>query len=101
MWLLLLLAMGQPHTHLTWTQSPTPDVYANGVYRAEQSGGPYTEIYESSVPIVCFDDTTVVVGTKYCYVVTAIDVTGESGYSNEACKAVANPSFVPLPVKSC
>ena len=56
--------------YLSWTQATDPNVVTNNVYRGTQSGGPYTEIYESSAPITSYTDTPSA-GTYY-YVVTAV-----------------------------
>lgn len=43
-------------------------------------------------PTCAYTDSTVVDGTTYCYVATAVNASGESGYSNQVTAAV------PLPV---
>jgi fibronectin type 3 domain-containing protein len=48
------------------------------------SGGPYTKINSALVTVLNYTDSTVVSGTTYYYVVTAVDSSGtESVYSNE------------------
>ncbi len=100
---------------LTWTQSDydsvcnlvctTPNSYitSNNVYRSATSGGPYTEIYESSSPITTYSDTRSA-GTYY-YVVTVVIVNpgneapgsySESVYSSEI-TAVVPGSSTPVP----
>ena len=59
----------------------------NRIYRSTVSGGPYTLIGSvaagSAYP--SYNDRTVVAGTTYFYVVTAVNASGaESGYSNQA-----------------
>jgi cellulose 1,4-beta-cellobiosidase len=73
-----------PHSiTLTWTASPSPNVTYN-VYRATVTGGPYTLLGNSGTNLT-FPDTTGIAGTKYFYVVTAVDTLGnESVNSNEA-----------------
>jgi hypothetical protein len=72
---------------LTWTQSTTPSLTANTVYRSAVSGGPYTLVWTGS-PTTSYNDpmTSTNQGTKACYVVTAT-ATGmvESQNSNESC----------------
>lgn len=41
---------------LTWTQGTASDLVSNNVYRSSQSGGPYSEIYESTSPITTYTD---------------------------------------------
>lgn len=61
------------------------------VYRSAASGGGYTQIGETAAPP--FVDAAATNARKWCYVVTALDASGnESAWSNEAC---ANP-FAPF-----
>jgi Zn-dependent metalloprotease len=54
------------------------------VYRSGTAGGPYTRI-STLIGLTAYDDTDVVNGTPYYYVVTAdYGSYGESGFSNEA-----------------
>jgi fibronectin type 3 domain-containing protein len=76
---------------LTWTAS-TSSVVGYNVYRGTQSGGPYTKVNIALVGGTTFTDFSVVSGTTYFYVVTAVDsLNHESPLSNEA-KAV-----IPIP----
>jgi predicted secreted protein len=65
---------------LNWNPSSTSGATYN-VYRGTSSGGPYTRIGNTSQ--VTYGDGTVLSGSAYYYVVTAVDANGESGYSNE------------------
>jgi fibronectin type 3 domain-containing protein len=65
---------------LTWNAS-TSTVTAYNVYRGTTSGGPYTLL--ASVNSLTFTDTTGISGTTYFWVVTALNNTQESVYSNE------------------
>lgn len=83
---------------LTWTQSVTPGITANKIYRGTTLGGPYTVLFSSTSPITAFTDATVTGGVTYYYVVTAVCATcnaQESAFSNEA-KAVV-PGDQPAP----
>jgi len=73
----------QHQVALTWTQSTTPGITSNNVYRGTTSGGPYSLIYSSTTPITAYTDTSVVGGDTYYYVVTALIGSEESGYSNQ------------------
>jgi len=68
---------------LTWNAS-TSTVSGYNVYRSTVSGTGYAKI--SSLPgVLSFTDSTVLNGTTYYYVTTAVDAAGvESAYSNEA-----------------
>ena len=84
---------------LTWTQSTSPGVDGNKVYRGVTTGGPYVVVFTSPTAILTYTDFTVVASATYYYVVTAtcsLCVPSESAFSNEA-KAVipANPQPVP------
>jgi fibronectin type 3 domain-containing protein len=74
-----------PHTvSLSWTAS-TSAVSGYNVYRSTTSGSGYTKLTASLVSPVNYTDSSVVNGTTYYYVTTAVDGTGtESAYSNEA-----------------
>jgi len=74
-----------PHTvSLSWTAS-TSVVSGYNVYRSTTSGTGYTKLTGSLVSAVSYTDSTIVNGTTYYYVTTAVDGTGtESTYSNEA-----------------
>jgi Malectin domain/Chitobiase/beta-hexosaminidase C-terminal domain len=83
-------AVPPPASHsvsLTWVASTTTDVTSYNVYRGTVSGGPYTKI-ASSLAVLNYTDLTVVSGTTYYYVATAVDVNGESGYSNQASSSI-------------
>jgi fibronectin type 3 domain-containing protein len=69
---------------LTWTAS-TSTISGYNVYRGAVSGGPYTKINSSPVAILTYSDSTVLSGSTYYYVTTAVDSSGdESVYSNAA-----------------
>jgi cellulose 1,4-beta-cellobiosidase len=69
---------------LTWTQSTSPNITNNKVYRSTTSGGPYT-LVTSIAAATTYTDTGLTSGTTYYYVVTAVDSNGvESPYSNQA-----------------
>lgn len=77
---------------LSWTQSDSPNVISNCVYRSATSGGPYGQLG-------CFNatesylDTAPLFGPDF-YVATAVDDAGvESPFSNEATAFV--PSVTP------
>jgi fibronectin type 3 domain-containing protein len=73
---------------LTWNAS-TSTVTGYNVYRGTTSGGPYTLL--AAVNSLTFTDTTVIAGTTYFWVVTALDNTLESVYSNEVSGTIPSP----------
>jgi hypothetical protein len=73
---------------LTWVAS-TSSVSGYNVYRGTISGGPYTKINSSLITGLTYTDSTVVSGTEYYYVATAVDSSGdESVNSNGVSGAV-------------
>jgi hypothetical protein len=67
---------------LNWNVSPGATSY--NVYRANVSGGPYTQWNSSPITTSAWTDTSVEHGLTYYYVATAVAAGGESGSSNEA-----------------
>jgi fibronectin type 3 domain-containing protein len=75
-------ACAQHKATLSWTASTDPGVSYN-VYRSTASGVYTTPVNTTPVSATSFIDTTVVVGTKYFYVVRATLGGVESVNSNE------------------
>ncbi|MCI0746977.1 MAG: metallophosphoesterase [Verrucomicrobia subdivision 3 bacterium] len=75
---------GKRRIVLHWTQSASPNVTQNGVYRSTTSGGPYTLV--ATIPAATsYQNAGLTSGTRYYFVVTALDGNGlESSFSNEA-----------------
>ncbi len=75
---------------LSWTASP--DVVGYNIYRGTAAGGPYAMINTSLDGSTTYTDGTVVSGTTYYYVATAVNSESQdSGYSNQAQAIVPNP----------
>jgi Abnormal spindle-like microcephaly-assoc'd, ASPM-SPD-2-Hydin len=71
--------------NLTWdpSQSP-PEIVGYNVYRATQNGGPYLKMNSALDAQTSYIDYTVLTGTTYYYVTTAVDSAGQqSPYSNQ------------------
>jgi fibronectin type 3 domain-containing protein len=69
---------------LKWTQSTTPGVTLNYIYRT--SSGPYPAAPTVKInAATSYVDTKLTSGTTYCYQVTAVSSGGESPKSSEAC----------------
>ncbi len=72
---------GDQRASLSWNATIGATSY--NVYFSTTSGGPYTKVHSAA------SDSYVAAGLSngitYCFVVTAINSAGESGYSNEAC----------------
>jgi ASPM-SPD-2-Hydin domain-containing protein/centrosomal CEP192-like protein len=81
----------QHSVSLSWTAS-TSSVVGYNVYRGTQSGGPYDAITSAPDANKAYTDSTVVAGSTYYYVVTAVDSSGnESVYSNQAQAVIPTP----------
>lgn len=66
---------------LNWPTVPKATGYI--ISRSTVAGGPYT-VLASNVAENTYDDTSVINGITYYYVVAATNENGQSGYSNEA-----------------
>jgi hypothetical protein len=75
---------GKKKVTLRWTQSASPNITQNKVYRSTTAGGPYSLIATLSATTQ-YNNTGLQSGTTYYYVVTAVTSSGlESAYSNQA-----------------
>ncbi len=70
---------------LSWTQSATPGITQNRIYR-RTSGGTYSPL-ATVTPATSYKDSGLSRGVSFCYVVTALIGGGESSPSTEACGA--------------
>ena len=77
----LTVVAGDKKVTLSWNAVAGANGY--NVKRSTTAGGPYTTI-ASNITGTSYVDATVVNGTTYYYVVTAIGANGESANSNEA-----------------
>src|SRR5215470_5890945 len=76
---------------LTWSPS-TSVVSGYHVYRGTVSGGPYSLLNSTLDAGTSYIDLSVVSGSQYFYVTTAVDASGaESTFSNEAPATIPNP----------
>jgi len=68
---------------LTWQESDS-SVVGYDIYRSKTHGGPYQKINTALEASTNYSDSTVVAGTTYYYVTTAVDSAGrQSAHSNE------------------
>lgn len=89
----LTATAGDQRVSLTWNASAGADSYQ--VYRSTTPGGPYEYIDYSYA--AGYEDYWVMNGTTYYYVVTAVNASGESGYSNQASATPMPPPPPPAP----
>lgn len=67
---------------LTWTQSTSPSITSNKVYRSNVSRQE-TLLFACSTACTSYVDLAIGRGTRYFYEVTAVNSSGESAKSNE------------------
>lgn len=86
---------GQDSVLLQWRANSESDMAGYNIYRAENSGGPYSIVNNLLVAETAFIDRTVTNEITYFYVISAVDVDGnESRYSKEI---NAMPTSIPDP----
>lgn len=84
--LLLATVADAAQVTLTWTDNSNDETQF--VVERRLKTDPvtaYAQIGTTAANVAVFVDSTVVVGTLYCYRVKAANATGQSGYSGEAC----------------
>jgi hypothetical protein len=77
--------MGHRHTvQLSWTASKTVDIFGYNIYRAifTNSCGSFSKINSALNTSTQYSDSELTDGASYCYATTAVNVDGESDYSN-------------------
>jgi fibronectin type 3 domain-containing protein len=75
---------GKKKIALSWVQSASPGIAQNKIYRSTTSGGPYSLV--ATIPAAAtYQNNGLVSGTRYYYVVTAVNSSSlESLASNQA-----------------
>ncbi len=76
----LIATIGNSQAALTWLSSPGASGY--NVKRSTTSGGPYT-IIATNINATAYADAALANGTTYYYVVSAVNVAGESANSSQ------------------
>jgi fibronectin type 3 domain-containing protein len=70
---------------LRWSQSTTPGVTQNNIYRRTSSGSYLSTPTATISAATSYVDTKLTSGSTYCYQVTAVSSGGESAKSSEVC----------------
>ncbi len=83
---------GAGQVDVSWTAPTTGTVTGYNVYRSETTGGPYS-VVAADTALLTYSDTTVVNGTTYYYVVTALEGAVEGPASDEVS---ATPTAAPV-----
>jgi hypothetical protein len=85
------VATGSHSADLTW-QDGDPTVVGYNIYRGTAHGGPYKQINTALHSSTNYTDFTVIAGTTYYYVTTAVNGAGQqSPHSNEAKAVIPSP----------
>jgi hypothetical protein len=92
--------LGPDRLLIQWTASTSPDAVRYLVYQSEASGGPYSLVSSDPVAHGVFVDVGLMPGSKYFYVVTALDASGnESARSAEYSGSTNPPQVVGWPIE--
>jgi len=83
---LIASTLSQTSVELDWSQNPTPVNNETNfeIYQATQAGGPYKLAAITAADVSRYVVTGLTAGTKYYYVIRAVDNTGAARASNEA-----------------
>ena len=85
------MAAPQHHVDLSWSASAST-VSGYNIYRSTTSGGGYAKLNSSLNVGTGYTDNSVVAGSTYFYVTTAVDSSGtESSYSNQVQTIIPTP----------
>lgn len=76
-------AQATPHSASYTVSGGGPNVTSYNCYKGSTTGGPYTKFAPAAANGLCTDTNVGTAGTKSFYVATAINASGESGFSNE------------------
>ena len=82
---------------LTWADASTNEDGFK-VERKTGSTGAYGQLVSLAAGTTGYGDSTVTVGTTYCYRLRAYNAAGDSAYSNEACAAAASATLYTVTV---
>lgn len=88
---------------LSWTYTQGADIATGfNIYRAAVTSGPYTKLNAAAVPVasLSFTDSTAVAGTKYFYIVTAVDAAGFETQSSEVSATMLPSPLAPAGVSA-
>jgi hypothetical protein len=85
-------SLGEDRLYISWAASFSADVDRYRVYRSTTQGGPYSPATVDLVEHIVFTDVGLAPSTRYYYVVTAVDESGnESLFSPEGSANTAPP----------
>jgi len=73
--------------HLAWNASTSPAI-GYFVYRSQAPNTTFGPLFGAAINLLTYDDTAVVSGTTYYYVVTAVDSSGQQSINSNQATAV-------------
>jgi len=88
-------SLGVDRLAVTWDASVSADIWAYNVYRSDFQGGPYSLVNTDPVVHTLFLDTGLSANTRYYYVVTGIDSSGNESSPSAEGSASTNPPQMP------
>lgn len=90
---LLTVPMNRTSIRLNWTQANNETGFE--VYRALKSGGPFTYVSLTAANASSYVDNGLTPGTKYFYLVRAVNATGASATANESAARTTSDNSLP------
>jgi WD40 repeat protein len=87
-------SLGSDRLQIVWGASPSSDIERYAVYRATTPGGPYMRASVDPVRHTLFLDRGLGATTRYYYVVTAVDSSGNEGPPTSEFSGSTNPAQV-------
>jgi hypothetical protein len=88
-------SLGSDRLSMTWFHSPSPDVARYNVYKSLQSGGPYSRINLDPVDHAFFLAPNLQGSTRYYFVATAVDESGNESLQSNEFSGSTNPPQLP------
>lgn len=85
-------SQGSDRINVSWTASPSGDVNRYHIYHSTTQGGPYTKANSDAVFHTTFTDEGLLPSTRYYFVVSAVDASGNESPVSIESTASTNPS---------
>jgi predicted esterase len=94
---LIATALSQTTVRVDWSQTTTPSSNETGfeIYRATQSGGPYTLLAITAANVITYQDNSLTPNTAFYYIIRAVNATGASAKTTESSVKTLGDSGLP------